>query len=190
MSKIYEFILDNLLEVLTLATIIVALVTPYITNHLSNKPKKSKLKLEKFDIVNQDNGDNYYMGRLIIKNEGKFIAKSVEPYLDNVKSSESKKYFFPVPLKWTHSELNSINPSVRDIYPNQTVYLDLFYYEKNSEKAKFIIAAGKGLNDLETVSMGKNEISIVFYQESGQKDEFDLEIFWERTDKTPEIKFL
>jgi hypothetical protein len=38
-----------------------------------------------------------------------------------------RKNFFPIPLRWTHGQLRE-SPTVRDIYPNQVAYLDIFNY--------------------------------------------------------------
>lgn len=180
---------NNLSDWLTLLAIIAALVVPFLQYCLLNRIKKSKLTIEKSYICNQDNDENaYYMGRLIIKNGGKFIAKSVEPYIENIEASKEKQFFFPIPLKWTHSELNEKNPSVRDIYPNQSVYLDLFYYIKPYKEAKFIITAGKGLAELEDVAVGVNKVNIIFYQKNGQVDKFSLEVVWSDRNNVPEIK--
>lgn len=179
---------NNLSDWLTFFAVIVALSAPFLHNWLSNKPKKSKLVLQSAHVCNQDNGlSTYYMGRLIIKNKGKFIAKSVEPNINNLEAKQDKKFFFPVPLQWTHYQISKKNPSIRDIYPNQSVYLDLFYFDKNKKTAKFTITAGKGLSELEDIVIGENKVNIVIYQKSGQVDSFKLKIVWDNEDSVPKI---
>lgn len=80
-------------EFWTALAVIVALFTPWIVNYLNNLPKKSRLIFKDTSVVNQDSNPDteedlvrlLNVGRLIIKNEGKYIAKSVEAYVDRIK---------------------------------------------------------------------------------------------------------
>lgn len=125
------------------------------------------------------------VGRLILKNEGKYIAKSVEACIDRIRfDGEWRDNFFPMPLYWTHGQLNKNGPTVRDIYPNQTVYLDLFnhLYDPNytgNNSVVFAVAAGQGIDDLWRTNLGESELFLKFYQESGQVDEVCVKIIWD-----------
>lgn len=180
-------------EFWTALAVIVALVTPWIVNWLSSKPKRSKLIFKDTSVVGQDSNPDaeeelvrlLNVGRLILKNEGRYIAKSVEAYIDRIKfDGEWRDNFFPMPLFWTHGQLNKNGPTVRDIYPNQTVYLDLFnyLYDPNyvgNNSVVFAVAAGQGVDDLWRTNMGESELFIKFYQESGQVDEVCVKTIWD-----------
>lgn len=190
-------------EVWTPLAVIVALITPWIVNWLANKPKRSRLIFKGTSIVNQDQNPEaedsmtrlLNVGRVIIKNEGGYVAKSVEAYIDRIKfDGEFRADFFPIPLFWTHGQLNKNGPTVRDIYPNQTVYLDLFNHLYNTEYVKsstvvFAVAAGQGVENLEKMNLGRSELYIKFYQESGQVDELCIEARWDQK-TAPTLKIL
>jgi hypothetical protein len=171
---LWGFIQSNaptLSVIVTTLAVIVALLTPWLVNWLNNKPKKSELELENRSIVNQN---GYLNGRLIIKNNGRFIARSVEIFIESIKfNGEIRENFFPVPLRWTHK-----NTAIRDIYPHQTAYLDLFVRERNDVKEYSLnIEAGYGIPSLSGLDCyGKSELFLRFYQESGQVEESVVEI--------------
>ena len=180
-------------EFLTALAVIIALFTPWIVNWLNNRPKKSKLVFKDTSVVSQDNNPDseeelvrlLKVGRLIIKNEGEFIAKSVEAYIDRIKfDDELRDDFFPIPLFWTHGQLNKTGPTIRDVYPNQTVYLDLFNYLYDPEyvgnsSVVFAVAAGQGVDNLWRMNLGESELFIKFYQESGQVEEVCVKAVWD-----------
>lgn len=180
-------------EFWTALAVIVALFTPWIVNWLNGRPRKSKLVFKNTSVVNQDlNPDTdedlvrlLNVGRLIIKNEGKYIAKSAEVYVDRIKwDNEFRDDFFPMPLFWTHGQLNKNGPTVRDIYPNQTVYLDIFNYLYDSNytansSVVFAVATGQGVDNLWRMNLGESELFIKFYQESGQVDEVCIKANWD-----------
>lgn len=179
---------DSWLPTITLFAVAIALATPWIVNWLNNRPKNSKIRVLNVSIVDQaneaydDDQMNHHVGRLVIKNEGKFIAKSIEASLEKIVFDEQeRKDFFPVPLIWTHSQPNKA--TARDIYPNQTVYLDVLFYFSESRSgdalAQFAIGAGKDVENLSYVCVGKSNILIKLYQESGQVDEVSLQIDWD-----------
>lgn len=180
-------------EFWTVIAIIVAFSTPFILHRLSNKPKKSRLEFCGKSVVNQDTASNeeesnmnrlLHVGRIIIKNTGRFKASAVEAYIEKIFSDdEERKDFFPIPLIWTHGQLNKNGPAVRDIYPNQTVYLDLFNHIFNNDYINnnivvFAVAAGGHVENLSRVNLGMSEVVIKIYQESGQVDQVRVRINW------------
>ncbi len=74
--------------------------------------------------------------RLLIKNEGKAIAKNVQVEVIEITDDGNKKRenFLPLPLRWTH-----LDTEARDILPGQTAYLDIFEH----------ISRGKQLTNME-----------------------------------------
>lgn len=183
-------------EFWTALAVIIALFTPWVVNWLNNRPKESKLVFKNTSVVSQDNNPDskeesvrlLKVGRLVIKNEGKFTAKSVEAYIDRVKSDdELRDDFFPIPLLWTHGQLNKAGPTIRDIYPNQIVYLDLFNYLYDPEyvgnsSVVFAVAAGQGVDNLWRMNLGESELFVKFYQESGQVEEVCIKSVWNGKD--------
>ncbi len=175
----------------TFSAVAVALVSPWIVNWLNNKPKRSQLSVEETSVINQSNDESSYgaspfnVGRIIIKNKGKYKARLVEAYIEKIIfNKENRKDFFPVPLFWTHGQLNKGGATVRDIYPNQTVYLDVFnhvfddsYVGDNS--VLFAGAAGQGIDNLIRVNLGESVVLIKLYQESGQVDDIFLKLNWD-----------
>lgn len=183
-------------EFWTALAVIIALFTPWIVNWLTNRPRESKLFFKDTSVVSQDNNPDaeedfarlLKVGRLIIKNEGKYIAKSVEAYIDRIKfDGELRDDFFPMSLFWTHGQLNKSGPTIRDIYPNQTVYLDLFNYLYDPEyvgnsSVIFAVAAGQGVDNLWRMNLGESELFIKLYQESGQVDNVCIKAVWDGKD--------
>lgn len=125
------------------------------------------------------------VGRLIIKNEGRYKASGVEAYIENISSDgEARDNFIPVPLVWTHGQLNEQGPTVRDIYPNQTVYLDVFnhIYDPNyvgESTVELAVAAGHGIDSLSKMNAGVSKMLIRLYQESGQVNSVTLKTDWD-----------
>ncbi len=186
--------------VLTFLAVIVALLTPWIIHWLERRPKKSNIIALGVNVADQSNNtyevreeNTLYVGRLIIKNKGNHLAKSAEVYLEKVFDQEiERKNFFPIPLRWTHGQLRE-SPTVRDIYPNQVAYLDIFnyYFEPNfvgNRLAKFVVGAGWNYDDLTLISTGESRILLKLYQESGQVESFSLKINW--TNEVPSINIL
>jgi len=173
-------------EFWTAAAVVVALIIPWIIDWLSNRPKKSHLIVKGTSVINQDNAVDEYeqnmgrllnVGRISIKNNGKFIAKSVEAFIEMIFFDGGYRAdFIPVPLVWTHGQLGKQGPVSRDIYPNQTVSLDIFNYIYNSDyvgdnEVLFAIGAGLNTDNLSKMNLGESKILIKFYQESGQVNE-------------------
>jgi len=129
-----------------------------------------------------------HVGRLVIKNNEQFAAKSVEAYLNAVEDNgKPRENFLPVPLHWTHGQLNaSKSTTVRDIYPQQVVYLDIFneIYDRQAAKntVEFAIAAGHGINDFSKLSLSESKLFVKIYQESGQVNQIALKIDWDGVD--------
>lgn len=127
----------------TIGAAIVALFIPFVVILINNLPKKSNLKVIGTSVINQDTAENEIeensrrilnVGRLIIKNKGKFKAAAVEVSIEKIIFEEKEREdFVPVPLTWTHGHLNKDGSIHRGIYKNQTVYLDIFnhIYDNN-----------------------------------------------------------
>lgn len=170
-------------EFWTAAAVMTAILIPWCIEIYRNKPKKSKLVFEKFIITpNANFSDEHYqseqilnVGRLAIKNCGKYKAKSVEAYIDRIvlDDGEVRKDFLPMPLLWTHGTVNAKSPTTRDIYPNQVVYLDIFNYilddsVVNNNIVRFAFAAEVQYDNLSHLYVGRSLITVKLYQESGQ----------------------
>ena len=149
--------------------------------------------IEGVSVVNQDNAetaDEKHMrhllnvGRIIIHNAGSHKASSVEAYIEKIIfDGKLREDFFPMPLVWAHGQLNRLGPTVRDIYPNQTVYLDIINhvydeYYVHEDSVDFAVAAGHGIDNLSRMNLGESELFIKLYQESGQVDEIRLKAKW------------
>lgn len=189
-------------EFWTAAATIVALFMPLLVIWLNNRPKKSNLVFEGTSIVHQDSMPEEEhvrklldVGRLIITNKGGNKARMVEAYIDKIISDgDEREDFFPMPIVWTHGQLNKNGPTIRDIYPNQTVYLDVFDYFLDpgyvgNSSVLFAVAAGHGVDNLSKMNSGESEILIKFYQESGQVDQVWINAHWNGK-SVPEIKIL
>ena len=174
----------TLQDTLTLIAVVVALglgvFGPYIAEWWREKIEKSNLIVlgDEALITNQENfdPDNHLVPgqvlnvvRLAITNDANFKAKSVEANIEEIEwDSEKRKDFIPMPLLWTHRQ------SIRDIYPHQTVYLDILYIRHNPELVGeqdilFAVATGQDIDNLSKFNpYGESKISIKLYQESGQ----------------------
>lgn len=196
-------------SVATLMAVIVALATPWIMYYLDNKPKESKLIVRDTSVVNQDDtvDDDEYsknlphilnVGRIIIENIGKHKASLTEAYIDKIIfNGEERENFFPVPLVWTHGQLHKNGPHIKDIYPNQKVYLDVFNHIYDDEYVdehyvSFAVATGHNflaLSRLCWVEYG-TELLIKLYQESGQVNSIHLKISWDGTKIAPVLTII
>ncbi|MBK8483661.1 MAG: hypothetical protein IPL31_04755 [Saprospiraceae bacterium] len=86
---------------------------------LKRKLWKPKLK---FKNVLQTEQNSFINFRLVIENDSNNIAEQVEFDILEVKDNDTlRSNFIPAPHSWTHIENNSL----RDIFPHQTVYLDI-----------------------------------------------------------------
>lgn len=183
------------IEFWTAAATLVALFVPLYILWFTNQPKKSKINVKGVSIVNQDPASDeaekqtrrlLNVGRIILKNEGKYIASSVEAYIEKIIfMGQEREDFFPVPLFWTHGQLNKNGPTIRDIYPNQVVYLDLFNHIYDDEYINdnvvvFAVAAGLGVDQLSKMNLGTSELTIKLYQESGQVVTLLVEAKWDQ----------
>jgi hypothetical protein len=186
---------NNLLQWITvIVAFFIGISSPIFAEHLRRRPKESKLNAVDTDIKKQINDGAVFndgwallnMGRLIVRNDGKFIAGRVEAYLDRIEDNgKCRENFFPIPLKWTHGQLSaSGSPTVRDIYPGQTVYLDVYKEEYKQRpvalsRVSIDLAAGGDIKDFSELPKGRSVLFIKIYQESGQVDNVSLEIKWD-----------
>ena len=105
--------------------------------------------------------------RIPIKNTGDYIARSVEASIEEVYFEGKKRTsFISMPLVWTHGS------SRRDIYPNQTVYLDLLYERDNPALVHtdicFAVGAGQDIELLSRPEVGGDSVIVVkIYQITG-----------------------
>lgn len=182
-------------------TIVVALGIPFLVEYLRRRPYKSNLVVKDVIVINQDNDPENYepkvldVARIAIKNTARFKAKSVEAYIEKIVwDGEVRKDFIPMPLFWTHGQLSKSGPTVRDIYPNQTVLLDILQNILDPEyvgerSVRFAVAAGQNIDTLSRVNLGESELLIKIYQESGQVNEMRLKIVWD-TKSTPQVSII
>jgi len=170
----------------TFLAVCVALATPWIINWLTNRPKKSKLVFVQTNVIDQSPDPNIFdfldgtplnIGRLVIRNDGRYIAENVEAYIDRIKyNGEFRANYIPMPLRWTHGELNKEGSTMRNIYPHQTVYLDIFDHVVDESyvgntSVIFSVLSGRNVDDLSKMNIGRSELYIKLYQASGQVDE-------------------
>lgn len=173
----------------------IGIASPIFIEYLRRKPQKSNLSMVKVLIINQDNDPEEYQpkklldaGRLMIENKGKFIAKRVQAYIEKiVDNGEQREDFVPMPLNWTHGQLNKEGFITRDIYPNQTVYLDVFNHFLDIDYAGdrsvvLAVAAGMEFDSLSKLAIGESEMLIKIYQESGQVNDIKLKFSWNGKD--------
>lgn len=188
----------------TLLAVVAALFTPWVVNHLNNRPKNSKLIFVKSSVISQDPAIEeddknlsriMNVGRVVVKNEGKNKAVAVEVFIEKIIfDGEERKDFIPMPLNWTHGQLSKSGPIVRDIYPNQTVYLDIFnhIYDTgfvNENLVIFAVAVGHGNDNLSQMNVGESELHVTLYQESGQVDTLKLKCNYDGK-STPSISII
>ena len=184
-------------SIATAAAVIIALLAPWVIHWLGRRPRRSNLIAKDSCLIKQVENlgrgrvEQYYVGRLAIKNKkGGFKAVTVEAYIEEIKDNgKTRKNFLPLPLQWTHGHLNQ-NRSVRDIHPNQTVYLDIFDFHLNSNSLNealisITVAAGGEVSNFSSIKAEKTELLIRLYQESGQVGKIFLKVIWERK-KTPD----
>jgi hypothetical protein len=193
--------IDWITAIGTVSAVVVALITPWIINSLNNKPKKSKLVVVGSSVINQDTAEGEIeenikhllnVGRIAIKNIGEHKAVAAEAYLEKVFLDDAeRKNFIPMPLVWTHGQLNKSGPAIRDIYPNQTVYLDIYYqiYDDgyvNNNIVDFSLATAFDNKNLSFLGIGRSKILISIYQESGQVVPINIECIYDGK-KAPSI---
>lgn len=196
--------------IVAFVAVIVALFTPFLMSWLSNRPKKSKLVVKDTRVINQEASEEYQeaseeyqkhthpllnVGIVIIKNTGQYKASSVEAYVEEIFDEGKKRSdFIPMPLVWTHGQLNKNGPTIRDIYPNQEVSLDFFNHKYDDgyvgdNIVSFAVATGHFVDNLSRMALGESKISIVLYQESGQVDTIRLKVIWDGV-KVPKLSVL
>lgn len=185
----------------------IALFGPWASSLISSFFKKSKLKVIETSVINQENyayddgnqqnnnGKVADVGRIIIRNDGKIKARAVEPYIEAILwDNKIEQNFLPVPLKWTHGQLLTGGPTIRDIYPNQSVYLDIFYSIINSDmvgerSVDWAIGAGCEVDTFSKIRLGVNDIEVKMYQEDGQVTRIKIRVQWPG-DSTPVLSII
>jgi len=188
-----------------LIALLVGIISPWLSEHFRRRPRKSELIAVCPDIKRQHNNEDedtgvtrklLHVGRIIIENQGKYTANSVEAYLDIVEDADGKREnFLPVPLIWTHGQLNGgSSPTIRNIYPGQKVYLDVFNNIYDNEFVgerivTFAILAGNNITEFSRLALLESKLAIKLYQESGQVNQINLKIDWNGVD-VPEMSII
>lgn len=190
---------NNPLQLITvMVAFLVGIFSPWASEWFRRRPRKSGLTAVCPDIKKQYNDDDedtgairklLHVGRIVIENQGKYTANSVEAYLDTVEDADGKREnFLPVPLVWTHGQLNGGgSPTIRNIYPGQKVYLDVFNNIYDDEVVgerivAFAILAGNNITEFSRLALLESKLAIKLYQESGQVNQITLKIDWNGVD--------
>ncbi|MBI2611690.1 hypothetical protein HYW54_03015 [Candidatus Gottesmanbacteria bacterium] len=114
--------------------------------------------------------------RLELLNDSNYIAKNVEIYIQEVydNGANFRKNFIPSPLRWTHRDSKP-----RNIFPHQTVLLDLF--EIKFRKLEPVVLAApnlEGLKNIRDLRAGKMLLILKYFQQNGQTGHFEVKIEW------------
>lgn len=165
----------------TLIASMTALVIAIFSEPFLNKfIRKTKLTVKEVTSHIQGNGD-LIVYRLLIKNESIYRARDVAVDVERIyDSGKLRSNFLPVPLGWTHS--HAIGGSVmRDIHPDQSVYLDICNYIKKKEGVvlRLSLKAGSEIKDFCQLEIGSTKIELKAYQNSGQTVVITLLIEWD-----------
>jgi len=140
----------------------------FIKPYLGIKPELEVLELNRF---RQD----HHVWRLAIINNGRETAENVQ--VDVIKMYDNgvpRENFLPMPLPWTH-----LNKENRDISPNQTVYLDVFYHKTNTPDDVHIATRfGGGIDNFRKLKIGKTRLVLTFYEQSGKSFNKEIEVSW------------
>jgi len=120
-----------------------------------------------------------YVWRIKIVNEGKYPARNVRADVEKIESDGiPRKEIIVSPLNWMH---NPTDLFTRDIYPNQTAYLDVCIanltpnYDESFKLANPHVGS---LDESSTIGKGLTKLTIGMYQESGQFKKMEVEIDW------------
>ncbi|MBU1089940.1 hypothetical protein KKF38_04075 [Patescibacteria group bacterium] len=147
------------------------------------------------DPIKQTSGNSsIHVGRIIIKNEGKFKAVGVEASLEEIKDN-SERDFFATPLWWTHGQIYEQGPATRDIHPDQLVGLDIFNYFPSDQATLFAFALDKDPeksfkytpDSFSKINLCETKLKIKLYQESGQTKEIYLAVDWKEKESSPKL---
>jgi hypothetical protein len=160
-------------------SLVIALFVPWYAERLRRRPRKNNLA--KIGTSTNIQEDELYVGRLIIRNQSNVRAVNVEAYVESIVDNGIKRdNYLPVPLYWTHSQLYK-SPILRDIFGNQTVYLDIFNYKAISDGDIYKLTSPIGhVRDYCDLKLGETELHIRLYQESGQVVREKVTISWEK----------
>lgn len=177
-----------------LVALLIGIASPIFTEWLTRRPKKSELVVEGVRTITQENNSAMEAippleaTRLVITNKGRHKANAVEAYIQAVfDEGEERKDFIPMPLMWTHGHLaHNGSVTVRDIYPNQTVYLDVLntIYDPlyvGDMSTLFATPTGTETDTLSKIVRGNSKITITLYQESGQVNVVKLDVYWDNS---------
>ncbi|MDR3571375.1 MAG: hypothetical protein P4L81_04220 [Candidatus Pacebacteria bacterium] len=182
----------------------IGILSPPLSEWWRRRPEKSDLVVQGVTVTPHrdpsevDDSESMailHVGRVIIENKGAFTARSVEAYIESIiDSGDRREDFFPMPLLWTHGQLNKDGAAVRDIYPHQTVYLDIFNNMLDREmladrSLRLAVAAGNDVAALSRGALGESVLVVKLYQESGQVTEIRLKTAWDGRD-VPKLTLL
>jgi hypothetical protein len=149
---------------------------------IRKKQIRSDLRLETIPNSYRQYGE-LVVGRVILKNFGRFPAIDVEADTDALEiGDETRTDFLSCPLNWTHSQIyhqnNNYHP-LRNIYPGQSVHLDIFNYELNSRTLRLAVIVCRDIDNYSKLEIGENKLRIKLYQDSGQVVLLKLKIVWD-----------
>lgn len=174
-----------LMTIATFLAVVVAFTSPWIASWLRNRPKNSDLNVVDSYVFHQTAERS--VGRIAIKNnKNGFKAVGIEVYVEEMEDNGIlRENFLSVPLRWTHGQVN--NDIVRDVYPNQTVWLDIFDYIWNPKTGggtvKLSLVAGMEVDSFSEVNNEITRLKLSLYQKSGQIIPIRLKIVWNRRGK-------
>jgi len=121
-------------------------------------------------------GQSQWIYRLEFINDSKYIAKNVEMYIQEIYDDGNifRDNFIPSPLRWTHRDARP-----RDIFPKQTVLLDIFEVKFRPQEPIILAAPNlDGLKSMKDIRAGKTGLILKYYQENGQTGYFEVIVKW------------
>lgn len=168
---------------------------------LFSEPLKRKwinTSLRAMDIVSKiQGGGSLIVYRLIIKNVGNHKAEDVEATVEKLyeNGKGERNNFLPVPLGWTHAAAYVKSPVIRNIHPQQSVYLDLCEFISAQREGYGVIdavirlraEAGQEIEDFSRIKKGDTELFIKLYQADGKALGIKVAINWDGRNP-PQVK--
>jgi len=181
----HKSIIQNIQPYTVVVSLFVALVATWVADWLRRKPTKTNIKFIKAKTFPQVE-ESLVMGRLVGKNYSNKKAVSVEAYIEAIEDNGvPRKDFLPVPLHWTHYQLNE-ELILKNICGNQYFYLDIFNFHTVFKYLKLCTPI-TGIGNYTNLKEGLTELTVRIYQASGQEFSKKIIIEWEK-EKLPTIK--
>lgn len=121
-----------------------------------------------------------YVWRLQLVNKGRYPARNVRADVERLLSESSQRTIVVSPLNWAH---NPGDIYTRDIFPNQTAYLDICvaYITPCYDPEHFKLSNNlvHTIDESSSIYKGETRVDIGLYQESGQRVKIELKIDWD-----------